>query len=1009
MNISGETYEVEIGNPFPGLRAFNASESHLFFGREEHIEDVLNKLEQNHFVAVVGTSGTGKSSLIRAGVLPAISNQNNSNSEVNWQVISMNPGSSPFLNLADAICNYSSLIDESARASFKEKLIQLTESSSLGLVQAMRTKLTGPDRLLILVDQFEEVFRFASEDDKKPVYDAFVKMLIETVQQSDVPIYVILTLRSDFLGDCVQFEGLPEAINDGHYLVPRMNAVQIRRAITGPIDLAKGKISPRLVQHVNQHLGNNADQLPILQHAMMRTWNEWKNSEVAGEPMDLKHFEAIGGLSRALSSHANEAYSELNQDQRDLCEKIFKCLTTKQADNRGVRRPMSLQSLTTITQSSNEQVLACLRPFRESERNFILPGLDTEADQNTVFDISHESLMRGWDLLTQWVDEEMESAEFYQRLCNTALLHKRGESALWRNPELQLGIDWRKKQIPSKEWAALYDDNFELALGFLSQSKEADTLERSKKKRRNAIIRVAVTVFILIISALATWAMFQTGVANEKSKEAEQKSIEALEQKSLAEKAKEKALEASNQALIAKGVAEEQADRADAQKVIADKEKQRAEIAAQSARREQRLALEQKLIADQKSEEAIFQKLKADSARNEALRLRMISIGQNLAYESGQVIQNPELAALLAISAYDIAIGYGGEANDATLYSSSNKAMEEIIPNYSTVVLKPENPLLAMQCNNQYLSCIDQNGNLTKYSSTDYKELTSIKNPIKSELINTSYISPSSEYVAFGMEDNTLVTNAMGQAFPTNTGHEGLIRSVCFIESTNTLISGGRDNKLIVWNKGGLKDSLRLDARVRSISTLANNMLVYAGCEDGRVHAFNYATNKASLFNVRENVRVEVVEQSSDGKIIAIGYSDGITRVMNNSGQVLRDLPGTGIVSNLVLDKSANVLVTASTSKALSIYNLDNLTSLPIIINFERQVKHLSIQPGSFDLYVYTSDRAVRRYPTQIKNIIDVLNTRVNRELSKEEWNTFIGKDVPYKSLKNKELKSSLR
>lgn len=993
------TYDLEVGNPFPGLRAFNASESHLFFGREEHIEDVLRKLEKNHFVAVVGTSGTGKSSLIRAGVLPAISKQNETDLSVNWNVISMNPGSSPFLNLADALCNYSSLVNESDKISFKDKLIHHIEASSLGLVQALRTKLTGPNRLLILVDQFEEVFRFASEENNKPVYDAFVKLIIETVQQKDVPIYVILTLRSDFLGDCVQFEGLPEAINDGHYLVPRMNTVQIRRAITGPIDLAKGKISPRLVQHVNQHLGNNADQLPILQHAMMRTWNEWKSSEVAGEPMDLKHFEAIGGLERALSSHANEAFEELNSEQKVLCEKVFKCLTTKQADNRGVRRPMNLMTLASITKSSNAQVLACLNPFRESERNFILPGLDILADDNTMFDISHESLMRGWDLLTQWVDEEMESAEFYQRLCDTALLHDRGESALWRNPELQLGLDWKDKQEPTKEWAELYDEHFEMALVFLNKSKEADILEHSKRKRRSSAIRVAVTVFILVISALATWAMFQTGIAKDKSKEAEQKSIEALEQKTLAEKAKENALEASNQALLAKGLAEKQAERADAQKAIADQERQRAEFAAQGALREQRLALEQKRIADQKSQEAIFQKLKADSARIEALRLRMISIGQNLAYESGQVIQNPELAALLAINAYDIARNYGGEVNDATLYSSSNKAMEEIIPNYSTVVLSPASPLIAMQCNYEFLSCIDQKGTFSKYSITNFKELSSFQPPVNKESLNTSYISPSGRYVAFGMEDNSLVTNALGQGFSSIIGHNGLIRSVCFIESNNTIISGGRDNKLIIWEKDVVKDSLSLDARVRSISTHHNNNLVFAGCENGKVYSFNSSTNEAYLFSSRENVRVEVVEQSSDGKLVAIGYSDGITRVMKSSGEVLRDLPGTGIINNLLLDKAANVLVTASTSKTLSIYNLDNLTSLPVIINFERQVKYLSIQPDNFDLYVYTSDGAVRRYPTQIKNIVGVLNDKVTRELSKEEWNTFIGEDIPYNSI----------
>ena len=266
-------------NPFPGLRTFDYKEEHLFFGREKHIHDLIKKLELHHFVAVVGTSGSGKSSLIRAGLLPAIHKGKLGTRTDEWLIASMKPGNTPLKNLAEALAekNVFGSGDETKDASLYRDLSTLINQSSLGLVQAVRNLVTGNKRLLILVDQFEEIFRFADEGAEKnsPESNAFAKLIIDSVRQRDIPIYVVLTLRSDFLGDCVRFEGLPEAINDGHYLVPRLNREQNKSAITGPVDYAHGKISPRLVQLVINDLGDNPDQLPVLQHALMRTWDKW--------------------------------------------------------------------------------------------------------------------------------------------------------------------------------------------------------------------------------------------------------------------------------------------------------------------------------------------------------------------------------------------------------------------------------------------------------------------------------------------------------------------------------------------------------------------------------------------------------------------------------------------------------------------------------------------------------------------------------------------------------------
>jgi energy-coupling factor transporter ATP-binding protein EcfA2 len=985
-------------NPFPGLRAFKDTESHLFFGREEHIEDVLSKLENNHFVAVVGTSGTGKSSLIKAGVLPAIAAGKASSQSEKWEVVSMNPGSSPVQNLADAICQKSSLSASTDLEAFKKRLIELMSTNTLGLVQAMRPVLAENTKLLILIDQFEEVFRFANEDEAeaKAIYDQFVKLIIETVRQRDVPIYAILTLRSDFLGDCVDFEGLPEAINDGHYLVPRMNKAQMKRAITGPIDLAKGKISPRLIQHITLDLGSNPDQLPVLQHAMMRCWDYWKNNAIAGEPMDLQHFEAIGDLRNALSTHANEAYEELDAPQKQVIKKVFKALTTKKTENRGIRRPMSLSQLMLVTEASKDDILAVIKPFQEAGRSFILPGSDIKALSSTIYDISHESLMRGWEKLRNWVDEEMESAELYLRISTAALLHDQGAAGLWRDPELQLAVDWKEEQKPILPWAELYNDQFKGAINFIEDSKKAAIIEGSKKTKRTRFIRLAVSVFIIVVTLLAGWALVQTNIAEQKSAEAQLKSEEAIKQKKIAEDSKDEALLASSAAEKSSEKAKEQAEIASAQARIAEEQKQIAQTEKGKADSAAELAINKQKLADQKSKEAIEQKRMADAASAEANRLRLVATSQNLAYSSLQVTQNPELAALLAIESYSIAKANGGNVNSASLYNSAFQALEQVSSDYSPKVLTLSNEAISFQSRNNTLCTVNRSGSYQTYSKTDYSMLREQKSNTTSSELNTAYINPFKDEYIFGLNSFEIQV-FQGENTKSLYGHSGLVRAVAFRDVNPTLLSGGRDAKLMLWNEDGSYEQIAFDARIKTISALANSSSVLVGCENGIVYRVDLIAKTKTEFASKSSVRVEALSQTADGTVLAIGYSDGSTRVYSENGIMLKELSGLGSVVSLQMNKDQDALAIAYSGRLIRLYSLSNLSSLAIEIKMERPIKEMVIEASHSEIFVSCTDRTVHKYPLKADWYINQLQSQRSRSLSEEEWKTFVGSDIPFK------------
>jgi hypothetical protein len=233
---------------------------------------------------------------------------------------------------------------------------------------------------------------------------------------------------------------------------------------------------------VIQDLGDNPDQLPVLQHALMRTWDSWKEHAEQGEPMDLRHYEMIGGMQHALSNHADEAFNELSGEKsKMLVEQVLKCLTVKKGDNRGIRRPTSVARLLEITKASFEELEMALLPFRKKGRSFILPDESDTITQSTVLDISHESLMRGWERLYHWVEEETASAGIYERLCTGMELHRQGHAGLWRDPELQLALDWKTKNKPNAAWALQYNSHFDDAMNFLEMSA-ADNLNEQRRE-----------------------------------------------------------------------------------------------------------------------------------------------------------------------------------------------------------------------------------------------------------------------------------------------------------------------------------------------------------------------------------------------------------------------------------------------------------------------------------------------------------------------------------------------
>ncbi|HWT02906.1 MAG TPA: AAA family ATPase [Pyrinomonadaceae bacterium] len=517
---------AQISNPFPGLRPFEPHQADLFFGRDEQVEELLDRLEQRRFLAVVGTSGSGKSSLVRAGLIPTLQGGYFAKVGKRWRTTIFRPGSDPKVELARSLAATFGLPD-------KAEALAILDRSSLGLAEFARKYLKEGESLLLVVDQFEEVFRYrggSADRSRAEEASAFVKLLLVATGHSelplpegdDLPVYVILTMRSDFLGKCSRFRGLPEALNDSQYLVPRMTREQQLQAIEGPIEMAGARISPQLIQRLLNDVGDNPDQLPVLQHALMRTWEQSADARARGVPIDISDYGSSGEMRDALNIDAERAFAQLDgEENRRIARRIFQRLVEPSAKDEETRRPAPLSQLVAVTGATEEQV-------REVIGVFLGAGfLTMSADKDPVVDITHESLIRLWKRLNKWVAEEAESARIYSRLADTA----RKGGALYRDPELTEALRWEKDESPNAAWAQRYppwdSSSFQGAVDFLERSRKEQ--ERQQAARRRTLFLLAGG--LIAVSALAVLVVIFWIRANRLRAEAEGQRKVALGQR----------------------------------------------------------------------------------------------------------------------------------------------------------------------------------------------------------------------------------------------------------------------------------------------------------------------------------------------------------------------------------------------------------------------------------------------------------------------------------------------
>lgn len=384
-----------LPNPYKGLRAFDAGDADSFAGRERIVADLLRRIEESgrsgRFVALVGPSGSGKSSIVRAGVLPALRRGDVAGSE-RWFITTMTTGSHPFEALEEAL----------RRVAVDPPVDLLERLVSDGIVAAVRPLLRGPNaELVVLIDQFEELFSLASP----PAAESFMGALATAVLADDSPVRFLVTLRADFYDHPLRHRAFAPLLEAGSVLITPMSEEELQRAITAPAAAVGVDFEPGLTAHIEADMAGQTTALPLLQYALTELFEQCN-----GSTMSIEAYRRLGGVAGALSRRAESLYTNLSSPDQELSREIFVRLVALNENGPDTRRRATVDEFSEEDRVDVDRVLDAFGRAR-------LVSFDRDAvSRSPTVEAAHEALIEQWTRLRSWIADARSDIRLQRRL-----------------------------------------------------------------------------------------------------------------------------------------------------------------------------------------------------------------------------------------------------------------------------------------------------------------------------------------------------------------------------------------------------------------------------------------------------------------------------------------------------------------------------------------------------------------------------------------------------------------
>ena len=610
----------------PGLQPFDEGRSEFYWGRSRQVEDLLSVLQSSKFLGVAGPEGSGKTSLIRAGLVPVLRRGFKGVAGSQWQFCHMRPGISPIENLAAALSD----VDTGSSVSkgsleWQGEVSNLIRKDHTGLLNAWNAgKLDTSRNLLIVIDDFEDFFTVARKSISALAWEQEVNLFFSNMARvlnaPTIPIYFCIVMQSSYIPSLYNFRVMHPYVSGGLYTLPNFRQDDFAQLVRNPLLKLRREPTPEAMAVLQEQYGNDLRNLPALQFKLKVLCASPSTVNRSVGPEELAKTPS---LDRLVPDTLDAFHDNLTGTEKNVMKQFFSHIT-QPGEGDAMRRPQTVRDIVDRRGVERTDLVRLLARFREE-----LPGvldvvepfqrnvshfMEWNLSDHSVVNLANTYQLRNWARGHGWIEEERTAEGLYQILSAAALTFEQGQSGYLRPPELDNFLKWWEEYKPHKAWADQFNSLYDLTHDYLFKSrethiqelerKEAARVEELRKARRRMLIGLVVGALSLM-AALIAFFFYQ---------DAKVQRVRANIEANKANAAKDTARAALSRAQVAEKEARVNAEIADKERVAAIEEKRRAEAATEEALRQKTKAEAEEMRADASAAEA-----KQSAAKNRIL------------------------------------------------------------------------------------------------------------------------------------------------------------------------------------------------------------------------------------------------------------------------------------------------------------------------------------------------------------------------------------------------------
>jgi WD40 repeat protein len=876
--------------PYRGLAAFREQDVPYFFGRESFTQQVVEAVRRKSLLAVVGSSGSGKSSVIFAGLIPRLRN------EGSWLITSFRPGNDPFRSLAAVLLPLlepqKSAIERLIESNKLARHLQQGELALQDVIEVIVQRLPGT-RLLLVADQFEELYTLCPEQELR---EGFLEELLTVVRAATAPgalnFNLVLTLRADFVGQALSYRPFADALQYADLKLGPMNSKELQDAIKKPAEKLHVRIEDGLTERILKEVSREPSHLPLLEFGLTLLWAKQRERKLTNAA-----YEEIGGIEQALAKHAEEIYAGLNEDEQRRAQQIFLQLVRPGEGTEDTRRLATRAEVG----EDNWELVARLSSW---SARLVVTGRDTTTGEETV-EVIHEALIRGWQRLRDWMEEHREFRTWQDRLRSALRQWERSRKdtgALLRGALLVEALKWQKQRADAISPA----EQAFIEAGEAYQTREAqrwkELYEEAERQREIALARQLAAQAELTRNQRANQLQRSVLLAIEAWRRAP--SLEAYI-------ALRRGLALLPHSIVS--VSHEDALRVvtfsfDSKYFVTGSNDGTVRIWDVATGREVRRLIHGGVVLV-----VAFSpdgKYLVTTCKDEAVRV----------WETTSYREVTRLSHLhVAIAAFSPDGKYLATATGGVVTSHTEKEL-------------PEGPTTRV------------------WEIATGKEV--LRLTYESDVTALAF-SPDGGYLAMGRFDGAVVIRKLTASYDTILSNlKGVVRALIF-SSNGIYLAGsfgifeiGRDNATVVWEAATGREVARLNQNglVRAICFSSSGKHLATGSADGTARLWEVVTAR-EIVRMYHQAEVSIVKFSSNSEYLITGSADGTARMwMPNTGREVARMTHAAGIMDIALSPNGKYLATASLDTTAAVWSMTTGWEVAYVPH-ERMVSSIAFSP----------------------------------------------------------------